>query len=129
MKRKRITEQIQLKRSWIMSLCNTLVYGDGMPRCKALSNAYAAWDILDGLGKGTVRFAFRKANNEVRFAVGTLCRGVDEEFDKYKGGKKKSFHRDNSNTEGIYTYWDLEKKGFRTFKAKNLAIFEFKAYE
>ena len=35
-------------------------------------------------------------------------------------GKGDGKHRDNSNTEGIYTYWDLERHAFRTFKAINL---------
>ena len=51
-------------------------------------------------------------------ARGTLHRGIDPDFDNYKGkGKVK---RDNSNTEGIYTYWDLDRHAFRTFKAFNL---------
>ncbi len=124
MKRKRITEQNQLRHSWIMSLCNTLVYRDLMLRSEALRKAFAAWDILDGLGKGTVEFMFRKENGEVRFAKGTLCRGIDRGFDSYQGGRKDTARRDNSNTDGIYTFWDLEKHGFRTFKARNLLVNE-----
>ena len=124
MNRKRITELNQLRRSWIMSLCNTLVYRDFMLRNVALRNAFAAWDILDGLGRGVVEFMYRKEDNEVRFAKGTLCKGVSKIFDSYQGGKKDAARRDNSNTDGIYTYWDLDKNGFRTFKAKNLLINE-----
>ncbi len=123
MKRKRITEQNQLRRSWIMSLCNTLVYRDMMPRSTAMQCAFTAWDVLENLGRGVVEFAYYKMDGSVRRARGTLCRGVSTGFDSYQGKGVERIRRDNSNTEGIYTYWDLDRNGFRTFKAAKLKPF------
>ena len=75
--------------------------------------------LLDKLGKGIVCFSYIKENGNIRYARGTLCRGVSKGFDSYmsKGVKKK---RDNSNTDGVYVYWDLDWEEFRSFKASHL---------
>ena len=56
--------------------------------------------------------------SEHREACGTLCPGISTEFDSYelKDSKKK---QDKWPTEQ-FVYWDLEKQGFRTFKASRL---------
>ena len=74
--------------------------------------------LLTRLGSGKVWFVYRKEDGTVREAQGTLCPGISTEFDSYelKGSKKKA---DKWPTE-TFTYWDLEKQDFRTFKASRL---------
>lgn len=116
----------QLLRSWVMRLANHLAFDGGLERSKALRMAHMTAWVLEDLGEGKVVFYYRKEDGTVRRAVGTLCKNVCPEYDKalnewYANLSERSYEtRDNSNTEGIYTYWDIEKKGFRTFKAKNL---------
>ena len=60
----------------------------------------------------------RKEDGTEREAWGTMCHGFCPEFDSYvlKGSKRKD---DQWPTEQ-FTYWDLEKQGFRTFKAHRI---------
>lgn len=116
----------QLMNAWVMRLANHLVNEEGIGRSQAMRIAHMTSWVLEDLGKGAVLFSYRKDDGSYRLAEGTLCRGVCDEYDKaldeYLASPDRHQRkvRDNSNTEGIYTYWDINKKGFRTFKAKNL---------
>ena len=109
----------RLERRWVMTLANTLYWREHGDQSERFKQALMAFRILDGLGKGKVRFVYKKEDGTERDALGTLHRGISYDFDQYEV-KGKSNHSDNSNTEGTYTYWDLEACGFRTFKAQNL---------
>jgi len=115
--------EIQQKR-WTMLLTNKLVTQDGLWRWEAKKCADLAWAVLDALGKGIASFTYRKkTTGEIRAARGTLKRGIETAFDLYqRKGRKK--YRDNSNTDGDYTYWDLDKHDWRSFEAQNLISFE-----
>lgn len=116
----------QLLKGWVMRLANHLVNEEGIERSKALRMAHMTAWVLEDLGEGKVVFYYWKDSGTFRRAVGTLCKNVCPEYDKalnewYANHSERSKEtRDNSNTEGVYTYWDIEKKGFRTFKAKHL---------
>ena len=118
-KKKRLTKTQRLLNAWVMRLAHHMSDEYGMGMGKALKLAYMAAAVLNRLGKGEAEFVFLKDDGSLRSARGTLHRGIDPDFDNYesKGNGKR---RDNSNTEGIYTYWDLERHAFRTFKAINL---------
>ena len=108
----------QLLCRWTMLLAHALIE-DGIAWQEALTQAHLTRRLLEALGKGAVEFEYKKENGETRMAHGTLCRGIDPAFDGYVGKGVKE-RRNNSNTEGIYTYWDLDRHAFRTFKAAQL---------
>ena len=118
-KKKRLTKTQRLLNAWVMRLAHHMSDEYGMGMGKALKLAYMAAAVLNRLGKGEAEFVFLKDDGSLREARGTLCRGIDPDFDNYEG-KGDGKRRDNSNTEGIYTYWDLERHAFRNFKAANL---------
>ena len=119
-KKKNSTKETQrLMSSWVLRLAHHISDEYVMGMGKALKLAYMAAAVLNRLGKGEAEFVFLKDDGSLRKVRGTLCRGIDPDFDNYEG-KGDGKRRDNSNTEGIYTYWDLEKHAFRTFKAINL---------
>ena len=121
-KKKRLTKTQRLLNAWVMRLAHHMSDEYGMGMGKALKLAYMAAAVLNRLGKGEAEFVFLKDDGSLHSARGTLCRGIDPDFDNYEG-KGDGKRRDNSNTEGIYTYWDLERHAFRTFKAINLIKF------
>ena len=94
---------------WTMQLAHAIQEKDGLTLSQSMRLASLTCKLLQGLGKGVCCFTYMKENGEVREARGTLHRGI-----------KGKARRDNSNTEGIYTYWDLDRHAFRTFKAFNL---------
>ena len=64
------------------------------------------------------RWTFELAAFLQREAQGTLCNGISKAFDEYE--YKNNFSTDSRWPTETFTYWDLEKEGFRTFKASNL---------
>lgn len=79
---------------------------------EALRLAWKAIKIYAGMLMGEVTFTFRKANGEIRKAVGTLC-NVD--YHPTSGGN----NRKERPAETI-CFWDVEKHGFRSFNASTL---------
>ena len=63
-------------------------------------------------------FVYMKEDGTLREAQGTLCNGISQKFDEYE--YKNNFSTDSRWPTETFTYWDLEKEGFRTFKASNL---------
>jgi len=118
-KKKRLTKTQRLLNAWVMRLAHQLTEDYGLKQSNALRRAHMTAAVLGRLGKGVARFTYLKDDGSLRSARGTLHRGIDPDFDNYEG-KGNGKRRDNSNTEGIYTYWDLERHAFRTFKAANL---------
>lgn len=104
---------------WVMLLAHKLQEDENWGARRALRQAHMTRQLLDALGRGTARFTYRKDDGEYRIAAGTLKSGVSAAFDSYRL-KTKQVKEGNENTDGIYTYWDLDRIGFRSFKAKNL---------
>ena len=73
---------------------------------EALRLAWKAVKIYAGMLVGEVKFTFRKANGEIREAVGTLKNMVIDKLIAFNGA-------------AMY-YFDIEKKGFRSFSVANL---------
>ena len=103
---------------WTMELAAHLQSEYEMERKRAMELAHLNRELIMHLGSGRVWFEYLKEDGTLRSACGTLCRGVSEEFDKYecKGSRKKA---DQWPTE-VFTYWDLDKQAFRTWKASRL---------
>jgi hypothetical protein len=80
--------------------------------------------VVDRLAKGLLEFSYMKSDGSIRHARGTLCDGVSEKFDEWKRrqAEKAKDKEAESKTEHreIVTYWDLDKEGFRSFKAEKL---------
>ena len=89
-----------------------------LTRSEAFRKAHLTRELLENLGKGKVCFQYRKQDGTLREAYGTLRRGIDTEFDAYV---YKDDVKTNQNAESLnFTYWDLEKEGFRTFSAARI---------
>ena len=111
-------ERQRLLNSWVMELGNYLMSEHDMDKKTAMELAHLNRELITRLGEGRVWFVYRKEDGTEREACGTLCPGISTEFDSYelKDSKKK---QDKWPTEQ-FVYWDLEKQGFRTFKASRL---------
>lgn len=71
--------------------------------------------IEEALDKTTVKFAYKKANGELRFAEGTRNLSLIEKEHHPTGNSK-------SNDEYI-RYFDFEANGWRMFKEENVAFY------
>ena len=111
-------ERQRLLNSWVMELGNYLMSEHFLNKKTAMELAHLNRELITRLGEGRVWFVYRKEDGTEREACGTLCPGISTEFDSYelKDSKKK---QDKWPTEQ-FVYWDLEKQGFRTFKASRL---------
>ena len=107
-------EQKLLKR-WVFDLANNLI-DEGWPRKYAFKQAHLCRRLLECLGLGTVVFEYEKKDGSVRRARGTLCKGISKDFDDYE----HKTERQKKNPIGVFTYYDLDATGFRTFNAGNL---------
>ena len=105
-------------------LANFLVNKRGFDRSKAFKCAHAIYRLTNELAKGLLEFSYMKDDGTLRHARGTLCDGVSDRFDEWKrkqaekpeGKKAKS----KTKPREIITYWDLDKEGFRSFRADRL---------
>ena len=123
-KKKTTTDSFRSVRcSWVMSLAAHLQEEHNLDQSEALKKAHATFSLLEELHLGIVEFAYRKEDGTTRQARGTLKKGIAPDFDNYES-KGTGNRRDNNNTEGIYTYWDLDRNAFRTFKSQNLLCYE-----
>lgn len=111
-------ERQRLLNSWVMELGHYLMSEHFLDKKTAMELAHLNRELITRLGEGRVWFVYRKEDGTEREACGTLCPGISTEFDSYelKDSKKK---QDKWPTEQ-FVYWDLEKQGFRTFKASRL---------
>ena len=110
----------RLSNRWVFDCANRLIADEGMERKCAFGQAVKAFHLLEQLGKGEVRFEYLKANGELRKARGTLCHGISDDFDHYvyKDEDADTFTR--VLRRGVYVYFDLDRRAFRTFKAHSL---------
>lgn len=73
---------------------------------EALKMAWKAAKLQIALAAGEVKFRYRKCNGEIREALGTLKNMVVDKLTAFNGA-------------AMY-YFDIEKKGFRSFSVDNL---------
>ena len=110
-----MTKESRLLKRWVFDLSNALI-DEGWPRKYAFKQAHLCRRLLECLGLGTVVFEYYKKDGTVRRARGTLCKGVSKDFDHYE---YKTEHQ-KENPIGVFTYYDLDATGFRTFDATRL---------
>jgi hypothetical protein len=105
-------------------LANFLVNKRGFDRSKAFKCAHAIYRLTNELAKGLLEFSYMKDDGTLRHARGTLCDGVSDRFDEWKRkqAEKPMDKKAKSKTKPreIITYWDLDKEGFRSFRADRL---------
>ena len=113
-------ETRRMMSSWTLELANWLMSERDMTRREAFLKAHLVRRLLDGLGQGVVVFQYRKENGEIRQARGTLCPGVSEDFDHYEYKRDDSDAFCRADERGVYVYFDLDRRAFRSFSAKGL---------
>lgn len=72
--------------------------------------------ILEALRKGKVHLQFKKVNGDLRNMVGTL----QEDFIPVSDIPTKDNDRSENKVSGIVVLYDLEVKGWRSFRVENL---------
>ena len=110
----------RLRSRWVMMEASKIMEARNVTRSFALISAWRAWRLLDALSQGKVAFYYRKTEGETRFALGTLCRGVDRLFDQYLELHDGELRQPKRETPCSFVYWDCQKNGFRTFKSYQL---------
>ena len=120
-------EEMKIKnqrRELTCRLANFLVNKRGFDRSKAFKCAHAIYRLTNELAKGLLEFSYMKDDGTLRHARGTLCDGVSDRFDEWKRkqAEKPKDKKAESKTRPreIITYWDLDKEGFRSFRADRL---------
>ena len=120
-------EEMKIKnqrRELTCRLANFLVNKRGFDRSKAFKCAHAIYRLTNELAKGLLEFNYMKDDGTLRHARGTLCDGVSVRFDEWKrkqAEKPKDKKAESKNKpREIITYWDLDKEGFRSFRADRL---------
>ena len=103
-------------------LANFLVNKRGFDRSKAFKCAHAIYRLTNELAKGLLEFSYMKDDGTLRHARGTLCDGVSDRFDEWKRkqAEKPMDKKAKTKPREIITYWDLDKEGFRSFRADRL---------
>ncbi len=112
-------EQRQLNR-WVMDLGNYLVQEKNMDKREAMRKAHLTKNLLNALGKGVVRFTYSKQDGTVRTARGTLAHGVCAEYDAYCYVGHEVIDDCVDWPYSHFVYWDIDKRGFRSFRAEQL---------
>ena len=80
------------------------------------------------MAKGLLEFSYMKDDGTLRHARGTLGDGVSDRFDEWKRKQaekpKDKKAKAKTRPREIITYWDLDKEGFRSFRADRLIEFK-----
>ena len=113
-------ESRRMMSSWTLELANWLMIEKDLERREAFLKAHLVRRLLDGLGQGLVVFQYRKENGEIRQARGTLCPGVSEDYDHYEYKRDDSDAFSRADERGVYVYFDLDRRAFRSFAAWRL---------
>ena len=113
-------EKRQLLNIWTLELANWLVAEQGLKRSEAFRKAHLTRRLLGMLGEGEVTFCYMKENGEERQARGTLCHGISDDFDHYVYKDEDADTFTHVRRRGGYVYFDLDRRAFRSFAAKNL---------
>jgi hypothetical protein len=117
-------EEKRLLKSFVCSLAMRLYDEESVSIKEAFRRAHLARELLEQLGQGKVTFQYEKQNGDLREAMGTLRWGIDpttptrppQGEDSVTPSRRRRREPDSLN----FTYWDLEKHGFRTFSAARI---------
>lgn len=115
-KKKKLSKERRLLQRWVFSLANRLMTEDGLKQREAFRKAYLTRRILERMGEGIVPFKYEREDHTYGKAHGTLRKDLMPPYEKKKRKKK---HEDFPLT---FCYYDVEKKGFRSFRASREII-------
>ena len=115
--RKMLSDEQRLLRQWAMELANYLRYKESWPARRAMRQAWLCQHALEAMGKGVVQFSYRKKDGTMRTARGTLCREASAAFAAYEYVKAVE---EVVWPRATFSYWDVDKNGFRSFRAEQL---------
>lgn len=98
-------------QSKVAALANHLYYSTSLSQSEAWAKAWKVCKLKEAMKEGQAQFTFLKTDGKTeRKAVGTL---KPYSLPKSKGtGKQKPLHQ--------ITYFDVDVKGFRSFRAQNI---------
>ena len=109
-------EEADLLGSWVMERANRMATEYDVPQDEACRKAHLA------------KLQYRKLNGQLRQARGTLCRECSPEYDE---ALRRIAERNAENEKGAQenpldtvTYWDMDKRGWRTFLIRFLEDYE-----
>ena len=127
--RKEFNREWKLIQSFVFHLADYLRDELDLLPSVALQKAWMTERLLEKLGKRKVSFMYRKDDQTMRSAVGTLCpeaserlrHWLEEHSLKDAVGEIKQNNQDFPNH---FVYWDEKVNGFRTFKAENLIWYD-----
>lgn len=127
--RKEINREWKLITGFVFRLANYLRDEVNLSDSEAFQKAWMTERLLEKLGKRKVSFMYRKDDQTMRRAVGTLCpdasdglrHWLDELYIKEVDMEIRQNNQDHPNN---FVYWDERANGFRTFKAENLIWYD-----
>ena len=105
---------------WVMELAHHLKREHGVEWRAALCKAHLTRRILRLMGTGVVQFTYSKQDGTVRTARGTLAHGVCAEYDAYCYVGHEVIDDCVDWPYSHFVYWDIDKRGFRSFRAEQL---------
>ena len=121
-------EEADLLGSWVMERANRMATEYDVPQDEACRKAHLAKRIVELMGRGVVAFQYRKLNGQLRQARGTLCRECSPEYDealrRIAERNPENETRTQENPLDTVTYWDMDKRGWRTFLIRFLEGYE-----
>lgn len=97
---------MKISKSEVFRTANSIAKSNNITISEALKKAWKAAKLQVRLSVGEVRFKFRKCNGEIREAVGVLKDLTEDAVTRFRGN--------------AVCYYDVEKKGFRSFAVANL---------
>ena len=122
---KKLSTERQQLSSWVMERADRMCNEYGISRREACRKAHLAKNIVELMGTSVVQFQYRKKDGTLRQARGTLCIEMSPEYDEAlrrmaERQTEKSSQKKDENPLDYVTYWDMDKRGFRSFLIRNL---------
>jgi hypothetical protein len=107
-----------------MERANRMATEYDVPQDEACRKAHLAKHLVELMGRGVVAFQYRKLDGQLRQARGTLCRDCSPEYDealrRMAERNPENETRTQENPLDTVTYWDMDKRGWRTFLIRKL---------
>lgn len=111
-KKKRIMETKSNFRARVMKYAHHLLSTTKKSWRFCLLKAWELYRLAKRMRNGDVKFAYEKTDGSIRYAIGTLENVPAGATNKGKRITKPSYK--------TFSYFDVEKKGYRSFKIENL---------
>ena len=127
--RKEVNKEWKLITGFITRLANYLRDEVNLSDSVAFQKAWMTERLLEKLGKRRVSFMYRKDDQTLRSAVGTLCPDACEGYRNWLDEHslkdcEEEVRQNNQDYPNHFVYWDEKNNGFRTFKAENLIWYD-----